>query len=192
MKNALDKLQTMFGFVFGIFSLCMFQAMSSRKRFKVEIDDAIECIRHRMIVIEHGVLRSDLRALSFQFIYQTFQEDGWLSIFDAVNIYPRLVHEFYMNLKPYARYDTPYVESKVCGTKLRITPEVISEVTGILLTPDLSTPFLDTVTPPPRSELIECLYPNGECKWEEHRNKIPISYLHTPEHLFARVFMQNI
>jgi hypothetical protein len=145
-----------------------------------------------MIVIERGVLRSDIRAPHFQFIYQTFQENGCLSIFYEVNIYPQLIHKFYMNLKPNAHYATPYVESKVCSTKLHITPEVISEVSGIPLTPTLSTPFPNTVTLPPRVELMECLNPNDEYEWEEHRNKIPSSYLCTPECLLARIVMQNM
>ncbi len=39
--------------------------MSSRKRSKAEIDAAIERIRHRKIVIENGVLWSDIRAPPF-------------------------------------------------------------------------------------------------------------------------------
>jgi hypothetical protein len=105
----------------------------------------------------------------------------------VVNIYPRLVHELYMNLKPYARYDSPYVDTRVCSTKLRITPEVINEVTGIPLTPGLNTPFPDTVTPSSKAELMQCLNPNGEYEWEEHRNKIPISYLRTPKCLLASI-----
>jgi len=35
----------------------------------------------------------------FDFIYMTFHENGWLSPFSSSNIYPRLVREFYKNLK---------------------------------------------------------------------------------------------
>lgn len=135
--------------------------MSSRKRSKAEIDAAVERIHHRTIVIERGVLRSDIRVPPFQIIYQIFQQNGWLSVFDVVNIYHRLVHEFYKNLKPYSLYDTPYVDNKVCGTELRITPKVIGEVTGIPLSSGISTPYPDSVTPPSRVELIECFTPGG-------------------------------
>jgi hypothetical protein len=109
-----------------------------------------------------------------------------------VNIYQWLVHEFYMNVKANVHYDTPHVDTKVCNTRLRITFEVISEVTGIPFFPAFSTPFPDTVAKPPREELMARLNPSGEYEWEEHRNKILISYLQTPERLLARIVMQNI
>jgi hypothetical protein len=70
----------------------------SRKRSKVEVAATIEHIGHRKIVIECGVLKVVIRVPPFHFIYRIFMENGWLSIFDAVNIYPRLIYEFYMNL----------------------------------------------------------------------------------------------
>jgi hypothetical protein len=69
------------------------------KRTREEAVAAIECINSRTIVIERGVLKPDIRVAPFDFIYQIFQENGWLSLFDAVYIYPRLVYEFYRNLK---------------------------------------------------------------------------------------------
>jgi len=168
------------------------QAMSSCKRSKVEIDAAVEHICHLTIVIECGVLRSDTRVPPFQFIYQIFQQNGWLSVFNAVNIYPRLVHEFYMNLKPYSRYDTPHVDTIVYGTKLRVTLEVTNEVTGISLSFGITMPYPNFVTPPSMARLMECLNPDGEYEWEEHRNKIPISYMRAVKHLLARTVMQNI
>jgi hypothetical protein len=105
-----------------------------RKQSKAEATTAIERISHRKIEIERGVLRSGIWVHPFQFIYQIFQENGWLSIFDAVNIYPPLVHEFYMNLEANVDYDTYYVDTKVCGTRLHIILTVINEVTSIPLT----------------------------------------------------------
>jgi hypothetical protein len=61
------------------------------KRSKAKAAVAIERIGHRKIVIEHGVLKSDIRVPPFQFIYQIFHENRWLSLFDAVIIYLRLV-----------------------------------------------------------------------------------------------------
>jgi hypothetical protein len=46
--------------------------MSSCKRSTAEIDVTIECICHQKIVIESGVLRSDIRAPPFQFIFFKF------------------------------------------------------------------------------------------------------------------------
>lgn len=71
----------------------------TRKRSKDEANAAMERIRTRTIVVEHGVLRSHIMVPPFNFIYQIFQESGWLSLFGDVNIYPRLVREFYMNMK---------------------------------------------------------------------------------------------
>jgi len=137
-----------------------FQAMSTlysdthgrtHKRYKVEATVAIERISHRKIVIEHGVLKSNIRVHHFQFIYQIFHENKWLSIFDAANIYLGLVYKFYMSLEVLSsHYNTPYVETKVRGTTLHITPAVISEVIGILVTSALNTPFPDLAAKPPR------------------------------------------
>jgi hypothetical protein len=69
---------------------------NTHKRSKV---DAVATINSRTIVIERGVLKPDIRVAPFDFIYRIFNENGWLSIFDAVNVYPRLVYEFYKNLE---------------------------------------------------------------------------------------------
>jgi hypothetical protein len=80
--------------VFG-YNFLWFQDMSTlytdshgrtRKRSKAEVVAAIERISHRKIVIECAMLKSNIRVHPFQFIYQIFQENGWLSLFDAVNI----------------------------------------------------------------------------------------------------------
>jgi hypothetical protein len=82
------------------------------KRSKAKAAVAIERIGHRKIVIEHGVLKSEIRVPPFQFIYQIFHENRWLSLFDAVIIYSRLVYEFYKNLKVVSSpNNTPYVET---------------------------------------------------------------------------------
>jgi len=71
----------------------------TRKRTREEIAAAIERINSRTIVIERWVLKPDIKVAPFDFIYYTFQEIGWLSLFDVVDIYLRLVYEFYRNLK---------------------------------------------------------------------------------------------
>lgn len=57
----------------------------TRKRTKAEAVAAIERISQRKIVIERGVLRADIRVAPFDFIFRTFQENGWLSLFDVVS-----------------------------------------------------------------------------------------------------------
>jgi hypothetical protein len=132
------------------------------KRTKVEATAAIERISQRKIVIEHRVLRSDIQVAPFNFIYRIFQENGWLSIFDAVNIYPQLIYEFYKNLKVVSIHkQTPCLETKVRGTTLIINADVISEVISIPLTHAISIAFPDSVTPPPREKLMACFDPSG-------------------------------
>jgi len=90
------------------FFFCMFSDISTlhtdsqgriRKRTREEAAAAIQRINSRTTVIEHGVLKPDVRVASFDFIYQTFHQNGWLSLFDAVNVYPRLMYEFYRKLE---------------------------------------------------------------------------------------------
>ncbi|XP_062149271.1 BRAP2 RING ZnF UBP domain-containing protein 1-like isoform X3 [Alnus glutinosa] len=163
---------------------------NTHKRSKV---DAVATINSRTIVIEHGVLKPDIRVAPFDFIYRIFNENGWLSIFDAVNIYPRLVYEFYKNLEVVSiDKQTPCFETKVCGTTLTIDVDVISEVTDIPLSYAISTPFPDSVTQPSREELMGCFDPRGTNVWEESKNSIPIDFLQSPQHLLARIVMQNI
>jgi hypothetical protein len=149
----------------------------TRERSKAEAATATERIGHRKIVIERGSLRPDIRVAPFDFIYRTFQKNGWLSIFDAVNIYPRLVYEFYKNLKVVSIHkQTPCLETKVRSTTLTINADVINEVTGIPLTRAISTTFPNSVTSPPRVELMACFHRSGTNEWEETKNKIPIIF----------------
>jgi hypothetical protein len=165
----------------------------TRKRSKVEVAAAIEHISHRKIMIECGVLNTDIRVPPFQFIYRISQENGLMSIFDATNIYPRLVYEFYKNLQVVSLHNnTPCMETKVHSTTLLINVEVISEVTGILFIHAISTPFPNSVTPPPREELMACFDSSGEHEWEAHKNKISINCLQSPQRLLARIVLQNI
>jgi predicted transcriptional regulator len=59
----------------------------SHKRSRDEVIPAMKRINKRNIVIERTVLRSNIRVTPFDFIYQVFLDNGWLSLFDAVNIY---------------------------------------------------------------------------------------------------------
>jgi len=77
-------------------------------------------------------VRYDIRVTPFDFIYRVFQENEWLSLFDVVNIYPRLVHEFYRNLKIENIYQqAPCLETKVCSTSLRMDADLINSVIGV-------------------------------------------------------------
>lgn len=116
-----------------------------RKRSREEVV-AQERINKRAIVIEREVLKSDIRAAPFDFIYQRFQENKWLSLFDLVGkIFPRLVREFYKNLKIESNHhDTPCRETKVCGTKIINNTALISSITSIPVLSSLGAPFPKT------------------------------------------------
>jgi hypothetical protein len=61
--------------------------------------------------------------------------------------YPRLMYEFYRNLKIDNMHQMfPRLETKVCGTSLHINAELISEVTGISISHALGTPFPESMT----------------------------------------------
>jgi hypothetical protein len=68
----------------------------------------------------------------------------------------------------------------------------LTEVTSIPLNFGLSTLYPNSVTPPSREERMECFNPAWEYEWEDHRSKIPISYLCAPKCLLARIVMQNL
>jgi hypothetical protein len=147
-----------------------------RKRSREkDVVAAIERINSRTIIIEYGVLRPDIRVAPFDFIYHAFHENGWMSLFDAGNIYPRLVYEFYTNLKIGNMHQmSTCLETKVRGTFLHINAELISKVTSIPISHALGTPFLESMTPPSREQLMSCFDPRGAIVWEESKNSIPI------------------
>jgi hypothetical protein len=158
-----------------IYILCFTYRSSLHKRSRDEVATAMECINKQNIIIERTVLRSDIRVAPFNFIYQVFQENGWLSLFEAINIYPRLVHEFDRNLKIDNIYQlAPCLDTKVRGTSLRIDADLISSITGIPVIDASSTPFPDSVAPPSMEVLMRCFNPHWVCVWEEGKNSIPI------------------
>jgi hypothetical protein len=85
---------------------------------------------------------------AFAFIKHIFQENGWLSLFNSIKVFPRLVREFYMNMKiVQTAWHYSDLETKVCGTEIRIDPALISSLTSIPLSPALGIPFPDSVDP---------------------------------------------
>jgi hypothetical protein len=50
-----------------------------RNRTREEVVAAQEHINKRTIVIERAILQSDIKVASFEFIYQKFQDNKWLS-----------------------------------------------------------------------------------------------------------------
>lgn len=164
---------------------------ASKKRTREERDALRGKISKRSIIVERGVLRSDLMVEPFQFIYDIFRENKWLTLFEPVNVYHRLVREFYSNMS-LVLGSSPHFKTKVSGTSLLINPALISEVTGIPLTNGKPSPFSDIDTHPTKAEIMASLNPGGDLEWEEQKTKIPISYLRGPEKLLARIVMQNM
>jgi hypothetical protein len=108
----------------------------------------------------------------------------YLRLFDSVgNIFPRLVQEFYKNLKIESIHpETPCFVTKVRGTKIIINTTLISSVTSIPVSSSLDTPFPNTVDQPSREALMECLNTQGVLVWdEEGKNSVPIGWLHSPQ-----------
>lgn len=60
-----------------------------------------EKFKKRMLVVERGVKVADLKDPAFSFILDTFRDRGWLSLFQPVNAYLKLVREFYTNIDKY-------------------------------------------------------------------------------------------
>jgi len=87
---------------------------------------------------------------------------------------------------------SPHLETKVRGTTLRINIELIGEVSGISLSHAIGSPSPDSMTPPSREELMSCFDPRGGNIWEKIMKSIPIGFLQSPQHLLARIVMQNI
>ncbi|XP_062175022.1 uncharacterized protein LOC133880148 isoform X4 [Alnus glutinosa] len=164
---------------------------STRKRSRTKKDDALPRIGTHSIMVERGVSWSDIMDPTYKFIYKIFKKNEWLSLFDHVTVYPRLVQEFYHNMYP-INCDSSHFYTKVSGTQLHITSKLINEVTKIPLTSDGNTPFTKFVLPPSNAELKECVHPHFEYEWEKNQNKIPISYLPNQNRLLALIVMQNI
>ena len=94
------------------------------------------------IVIERGVVQSDLLVEPFRFIYDIFHNNQWTSLFTLVDAYPRLVWEFYFNIESIKSTCDLSFKTKVLGKTLTINSKLISEVTGIPLTNGKAAPFL--------------------------------------------------
>ncbi|XP_059445312.1 uncharacterized protein LOC132177110 [Corylus avellana] len=146
----------------------------------------------RNIVIERGVEQNDLQVEPFRFIHEIFQANQWTSVFVPVNVYTRLVREFYYNIEDIDLVDSPSFKTKVSGKTLNVTPELISEVTGIPLTNEKPLPFLETEPQPTKAEIMAVLNPSQKLVWDENKNKIPIGYVRAPERLLTRIVLQNI
>jgi hypothetical protein len=166
---------------------------STRKHSQAKNDAALACIGTRTIVVERGVLWSDIMLPTYRFIFEIFEINGWLSLFYPVRVYPHLVREFYHNMRsPIVNsYSSPRFVTEVSGTQLHITSKLINEVTGIPLTSDISLPITDQSVPT-NAQLMDCVHPGLVYRWKKNKNKIPICYLPDQNRLLALIVMQNI
>jgi hypothetical protein len=70
------------GHIFSSADMCTLYLTSRgymRNRTREEVVAAQEHINKRTIVIERAILQSDIKVASFEFIYQKFQDNKWLS-----------------------------------------------------------------------------------------------------------------
>jgi hypothetical protein len=105
-----------------------------RKRTRKEKAILQNKILTRNIVIERGVVQSDLMVEPFRFINDIFRNNQWTSLFSPVDAYPQLVREFYYNIESIKKTPELSFKTKVLGKTLTINVVLISEVTGIPLT----------------------------------------------------------
>jgi hypothetical protein len=146
----------------------------------------------RNIVIERGVVQSDLLVAHFRFIYDIFHDNQWTSLFTLVDAYPRLVCEFYFNIESIKKTCELSFKTKVLGKTLPINSMLISEVTGIPLTNGKATPSLHTESQPSKANIMVVLNPGGELEWDDNKSKIPIGHVRAPKWLLTQIVLQNI
>jgi len=165
----------------------------SNKMSKTEIAIAKARIEHRTIVIERAVVRQDVMVPPFNFINQIFQENKWQSMYTCNIVYPRLVHEFYGNLK-IVQIDQsfPILKTKVRGRSITVDPALISEVTHIPQVTAPRLPYPDNVEPPSIEDLRLLFDPQRVEEWHEEMKNIPIGWLQSHHRLLARIMMQNL
>jgi hypothetical protein len=163
-----------------------------RKRTREEKAILQNKILTHNIVIERGVVQTDLMVEPFQFINDIFRANQWTSLFFPVDAYPRLVREFYYNIESIKRASELSFKTKVLGHTLTINTTLISEVTGIPLTNGKAVPYLPTEQQPSKSDIMVVLNPGGGHQWDDNKSNIPIGYVRAPERLLTRIVMQNI
>ncbi|KAE8125646.1 hypothetical protein FH972_020426 [Carpinus fangiana] len=144
------------------------------------------------IVIERGVVQSDLLVKPFRFIHDIFRNNQWTSLFTPVDAYPRLVQEFYYNIESIKKTHELSFKTKVLGNTLTVNATLISEVTGIPLTNEKVTPYLHTEPQPPKADIMAVLNPGGGLEWDDNKSNIPIGHVRAPERLLTWIVMQNI
>lgn len=94
----------------------------------------------RSFVVERGVKVSDLEDSALAFILNIFWDKNWLSLFQPINAYLRLVHDFYANMVNIS-VSPPHFTTKVLSVKIHVTPTFISQVTQIPIVPNPGFPF---------------------------------------------------
>jgi hypothetical protein len=123
----------------------------SNKRSKSEIAAARARIEQLTIIIEQAVVTQDVMVPPFDFIDHIFQENKWQSMYTCNTVYPKLVCEFYRNLKINQIY--PILKTKVCGHFITVDPQLINDVTHIPQIAAPRVPYPNYVDPPSIEDL---------------------------------------
>jgi hypothetical protein len=122
----------------------------SNKRSKSEIATARARIEQRTIIIEQAVVRQDVMVSPFDYMDHIFQENNWQSTYTCNTVYPRLVREFYANMKiDQINQMRPILKSKVHGQSITVDPKLINDMTHIPLIAFPGLPYPDFVDLPP-------------------------------------------
>jgi hypothetical protein len=109
-------------------------------------------------------------------------------MFTSNNVYPRLVQEFYANMKVIeVSQSCPILKTTVLDVEIRVDSALISVITQIPVTSDLRIPFPDSVDPPSIKHLRMCFDPQGHHVWE-----FKIGWLDFPHRLLAQIVLSNL
>ena len=100
-----------------------------RKRTREEKAILQNKILTRNVVIECGVVQTDLLVEPFRVIHDIFRDNQWTSLFTPEDAYTRLVWEFYYNIQNIHLSNVMLLKTKVLGKTITINPRLISEVT---------------------------------------------------------------
>lgn len=145
--------------------------------------------KKRTMVIERAVTLSELTEVPFDSIPTILRSRQW-EYFSRppVIVYPELVREFYSNIISY-NGDSVGLVSRVRGREVHITPDMISEFTGIPRVATPGFPFSD-VYGPDKWTVGKAFHPAGG--WLDQNHSFPTGEMAPHVALLARIVQNNL
>jgi hypothetical protein len=143
--------------IFWVYLFLFYVTDMSNKRSKSDIVAARARIEQQTIIIEQAVVRQDVMVSPFDFMDHIFQENNWQSTYTCNTVYPRLVREFYANMKiDQINQMRSILKSKVHGQSITVDPKLTTKNS---VNRRVSTV---TVTVDTRPFGSVCLWPRGQ------------------------------